>query len=56
MSGRPDRGSTARSAALIALAALAVHQLRYLLAYGSAAHEQLLRQGHAYLFGALPRE
>jgi hypothetical protein len=54
MTGRPGRGSTARSAALIALATLAVHQLRYLLAYGSSAHEQLLRQGHAYLFGALP--
>jgi hypothetical protein len=54
MPGRPRRGSTARSAALIALGTLAVHQLRYVIAYGSAAHEQLLRQGHAYLFGALP--
>jgi hypothetical protein len=36
-----------RSAALIALATLAVHQLRYLLAYGSGAHGELLRQGHA---------
>jgi hypothetical protein len=54
MAGSPSRGSAARSAALIALAALAVHQLRYSLAYGSAAHEQLLRQGHGYLFGALP--
>lgn len=47
-------GSTPRSAALIALAALAVHQLRYLLAYGSDAHTELLRQGHAYLFQSLP--
>ena len=48
------RGSTLRSAALIALAAFGVHQLRYLLAYGSAAHEELARQGHAYLSHALP--
>jgi hypothetical protein len=48
------RGSTLRSAALIALAAFGVHQLRYLLAYGSAAHEELARQGHAYLSQALP--
>ena len=39
------QGSIARSAALIVLAALAVHQLRYLLAYGSGAHEQLARAG-----------
>lgn len=52
---RPRRhGSIARSAALIALAALAVHQLRYLLAYGSDAHTELLRQGHAYLFQSVP--
>jgi hypothetical protein len=48
------RGSTLRSAALIALAAFGVHQLRYLLAYGSSAHEELARQGHAYLSLALP--
>jgi hypothetical protein len=48
------QGSIPRSAALIALAALAVHQLRYLLAYGSASHEELSRQGHAYLTQALP--
>jgi hypothetical protein len=48
------QGSSARSAALIALATLAVHQLRYLLAYGSGAHAEMARQGHAYLFGALP--
>ena len=53
---RPDsrNGSVVRSAALIALAALGVHQLRYLIAYGGGAHEQLARQGHDYLFGALP--
>ncbi len=52
MARRP--ASIARSASLIALAALAVHQLRYLLAYGSGAHEQLARQGHGYLLEALP--
>jgi hypothetical protein len=54
MNSRRRHGSTPRSAALIALAALAVHQLRYLLAYGSDAHSELLRQGHAYLFQSLP--
>jgi len=54
MNTRRRHGSTPRSAALIALAALAVHQLRYLLAYGSDAHTELLRQGHAYLFQSLP--
>jgi len=48
------QGSLARSAALIALATLADHQLRYLLAYGSDAHAEMARQGHAYLFAALP--
>jgi hypothetical protein len=51
---RCRRGSTLRSAALIALAAFGVHQLRYLLAYGSSTHEELARQGHAYLSHALP--
>src|SRR5882672_7685939 len=54
MNTRRRHGSTPRSAALIALAALAVHQLRYLLAFGSDAHTELLRQGHAYLFQSLP--
>jgi hypothetical protein len=54
MIGKPRRGSTARSASLIALATLAAHQLRYLIAYGSGAHAQLLHQGHAYLLGSLP--
>jgi hypothetical protein len=54
MNMRRRHGSTPRSAALIALAALAVHQLRYLLAFGSDAHTELLRQGHAYLFQSLP--
>jgi hypothetical protein len=35
-------------------AAYAVHQLRYLLAYGGHAHEQLGLQAHAYLVLVLP--
>lgn len=54
MSPQRRHGSIARSAALIALAALGVHQLRYLIAYGGGAHEELAQQGHGYLFGALP--
>src|SRR5919106_3113849 len=55
--GTPDRrrrGSIPRSAALIALAALAVHQLRYQLSFGPQAQEELARQGHAYLAHVLP--
>lgn len=48
------QGSLSRSAALIALGALAVHQLRYQLAYGGSAHAELARQGHGYLTQALP--
>ena len=40
--------------ALLPAAALAVHQLRYLLAYGSAAGIELQRQGHSYLHSAVP--
>ena len=40
---------TARAASLLSLAALAVHELRYLLAYGDRASEALASQGHAYL-------
>ena len=54
MSPGRRNGSTARSAALIALAALGVHQLRYLIAYGGGARQELAHQGHDYLFGALP--
>jgi hypothetical protein len=44
----------ARTAALIALGAFVVHQLRYLAGYGDAAGSELARQGHGYLTGALP--
>jgi hypothetical protein len=43
-----------RTAALVALGALAVHQLRYLAAYGGNADQELSRQGHGYLTQALP--
>lgn len=39
----------ARAAALLPLASLGVHDLRYRLAYGGDAGHQLARQGHSYL-------
>ena len=54
MAAARRQGALPRTAALIALATLAVHQLRYLLAYGSAAHQELASQGHAYLSQSLP--
>jgi hypothetical protein len=47
LAGRTSRA--AGSAALLVLGALALHQLRYLLAYGGTAGAELERQGHAYL-------
>jgi uncharacterized membrane protein YidH (DUF202 family) len=38
-----------RAAALLYVAELAVHQLRYRLAYGHHAGHELAAQGHAYL-------
>jgi uncharacterized protein YcnI len=40
-----------RGAALFPVAALAVHQLRYELAFGGGAGEELAAQGHSYLEG-----
>lgn len=51
---RSSAESLARTAALIALGAFAVHQLRYLAGYGDAAGSELSRQGHGYLVNALP--
>ena len=54
---RPTRGSKLRGLAPIALmppAALAVHQLRYWLAFGSQAGVELERQGHSYLHSVVP--
>lgn len=45
--GRP--APALRATALLALGALAVHELRYALAYGSDAGQALARQGHGYL-------
>lgn len=39
---------------LVPAAALAVHQLRYSLAYGSKANSQLAAQGHSYLNSLAP--
>ena len=47
-------GSRMRSAALLALAALAVHEARYLLAYGAHAGRVEAASGHAYLQVAAP--
>jgi hypothetical protein len=41
-------------AALMPAAALAVHQLRYWLAYGNGASVALARQGHSYLHSVVP--
>ena len=51
---RPPRLGVPRGAALLALGALAVHQLRYLAAFGSESGEALHREGHGYLAEALP--
>jgi hypothetical protein len=41
-------------AALVPAAALAVHQLRFLLAYGGDAGAMLAREGHSYLHSVAP--
>jgi hypothetical protein len=51
---RASAESQARTAALIALGAFAVHQLRFLAGYGQAAGSELAHQGHGYMQGALP--
>lgn len=54
MRARALTGPRAQSASLIAIGAFAVHQLRYLLAYGGQSDEELSRQGHDYLGHAVP--
>lgn len=44
----------AARAGLVPVAAFAVHQLRYLLTYGSAAGAQLTETGHSYLHSVVP--
>ncbi len=46
--------ATLRSATAIAVGAIVVHQLRYVVAYGGGASEALHAQGHAYLDALLP--
>jgi len=57
MPAAADRRVALRSLARVALvppAALAVHQLRYLLAFGGNAGVELSRQGHSYLHSVVP--
>lgn len=52
-----DRTSALRGlarAAVVPAAAIAVHQLRYWLAFGSTAGVELQRQGHSYLHSVAP--
>jgi hypothetical protein len=52
-----DRRSAVRGlarAAVVPAAAVAVHQLRYWLAFGSSAGIELQRQGHSYLHSLAP--
>jgi hypothetical protein len=52
-----DRRAVVQGLARVALvppAALAVHQLRFLLAFGGSASEHLARQGHSYLDSFAP--
>jgi hypothetical protein len=52
-----DRRSALRGlarAAVVPAAAIAVHQLRYWLAFGSTAGVELQRQGHSYLHSVAP--
>lgn len=48
------RQASGRGLVLLPVGALAVHQLRYTLAYGSQASNQLADQGHAYLAALVP--
>lgn len=48
------RPPTLRAAALLPAGAFAVHQLRFTLAFGSRAGDELSRQGHGYLTLAAP--
>ena len=57
MIARADRGAVIRGlgrAALVPAAALAVHQLRFMLAFGGHSGAVLARQGHAYLHSWAP--
>ena len=43
-----------RVAAVLALGAFALHQLRYLIAFGGSSSTELARQGHGYMTAAAP--
>jgi hypothetical protein len=43
-----------RLASILAIGAFAVHQLRYLLAFGDSASAQLAQEGHRYMSDLLP--
>jgi hypothetical protein len=47
-------GSGLARAAVVPIAAFAVHQLRYLLAFGAGASAEMQRQGHSYLHSVVP--
>lgn len=48
------RPSTLRVTAFLLVAALGVHELRYVLAYGGRASDELAHQGHGYLMTLTP--
>ena len=55
--GPARRASPARTivrAALVPAAALLVHELRFMLAFGGGAGSELARQGHSYLHSLVP--
>jgi uncharacterized membrane protein len=52
--GGAARKASGRGLVLLPAGALAVHQLRYTLAYGSQASNELAVQGHAYLGSLVP--
>jgi hypothetical protein len=57
MIARTDHRTVIRSlvrGALVPAGALAVHQLRFMLAFGSGAGTELTRQGHNYLHSLVP--
>jgi hypothetical protein len=43
-----------RLGAILALGAFALHQLRYLIAFGGSSSAELAREGHGYMADALP--
>jgi hypothetical protein len=51
---RPAIASGLARGAVVPIAAFAVHQLRYLLAFGTGTSAELQRQGHSYLHSVVP--